>query len=92
MDNEHLIRAAEAHAAAYAGDDRECIVTDVLDAFYAGAKFGEAQARRDCARLVEQTSRYSSSPKAIHFVSPETRKEIAKALSAQPAVQREDED
>jgi hypothetical protein len=36
---ETLTAAAEKHASAYAGDDRECIVTDVLNAFYAGAKY-----------------------------------------------------
>jgi hypothetical protein len=44
-----LIDAAEKHAEAYDGDDRECIKTDVLNAFYAGAawnaKHGEHQAR-----------------------------------------------
>lgn len=34
-----LINAAEDHATAYEDDDRECIKTDVINAFYAGFKF-----------------------------------------------------
>lgn len=38
-----LIDAAEKYAEKYDGDDRECIRNDVLNAFYAGAKFAAAQ-------------------------------------------------
>lgn len=38
-----LIEAAEHHAEAYDGDDRECIKTDVINAFFAGAAFWQRQ-------------------------------------------------
>lgn len=38
-----LIAAAEHHAQAYADDDRECITTDVINAFYAGADWARAR-------------------------------------------------
>lgn len=41
LNNDVLIAAAEAHAAAYEDDDRQDIKTDVLNAFYAGAKFAD---------------------------------------------------
>jgi len=36
-----IIDAAEKYASNYYGDDRQDIVTDVLNAFYAGVKYGE---------------------------------------------------
>jgi hypothetical protein len=38
---ECTIAEAESYAAHYDGDDRQDIKTDVLNAFYAGAKFGK---------------------------------------------------
>lgn len=40
-----LIAAAEKHAAAYEADERDDIRTDVLNAFYAGSKYGSALTR-----------------------------------------------
>lgn len=48
---DRLIDAAEAHADSYKDDDRECIVTDVMNAFYAGAKFAEDQSIAEICRL-----------------------------------------
>jgi hypothetical protein len=42
-----LIDAAEEYATAYDGDDRPCIKTDVMNAFYAGAAWHAAQQARD---------------------------------------------
>lgn len=39
MKTDQIIDAAEKHAAAYDGDDRQDIKTDVMNAFYAGVKF-----------------------------------------------------
>lgn len=41
-DESELIRAAERHAEAYKDDDRQDIVIDVLNAFYAGATFNKS--------------------------------------------------
>ena len=41
MDTEKLIDAAVAYATQYDDDDRECIKTDVINAFYAGAALGK---------------------------------------------------
>jgi hypothetical protein len=53
MNTDKLIDAAHDHARAYDGDDRECIATDVLNAFYAGAKFGEKAAHEECVRAMK---------------------------------------
>jgi hypothetical protein len=39
MSDDALIAAAEKYVLAYADDERDCIRTDVLNAFYQGAKF-----------------------------------------------------
>jgi len=49
MDNDKLIDAANARAAMYDGDDRQDIKTDVMNAFFAGAKFGATVEREACA-------------------------------------------
>lgn len=38
---ERTIAAAELYTEAYNEDDRDCIKTDVLNAFYAGVEFGK---------------------------------------------------
>lgn len=53
----HLVKAAETHAAAYDGDDREQIKTDVLNAFYAGASYGMAAERERCSAAVSALRR-----------------------------------
>lgn len=56
MDTGKLIDAAHDHARAYDGDEREGIVTDVMNAFYAGAKFGAQDIERlraENARLLQ---------------------------------------
>lgn len=40
---EKLLRAAEDHAKVFDGDPRECVQTDVLNAFFAGAEFMRAE-------------------------------------------------
>lgn len=39
QDQEALIAAAEKHAEAYSDDPRDCIVADVCNAFFAGARY-----------------------------------------------------
>lgn len=46
MDQDKLVAAAEKWAAAYDGDDRQHIKTDVLNAYYQGAKFQDEVVRR----------------------------------------------
>lgn len=48
-----LVVAAEKYADNYRDDDRHGIVTDVLNAFYAGAKYGHAAERERCIAAVE---------------------------------------
>lgn len=47
MDLDELIDAANARAALYEGDDRECIKTDVMNAFYAGAEWMRKRLEKD---------------------------------------------
>jgi hypothetical protein len=44
-DTNALIDAAEACASAYDDDDRECIKSDVMNAFYSGAAWREKNPR-----------------------------------------------
>jgi len=44
MNTDKLIDAAEAYADKYDGDERPDVKTDVLNAFYAGAEFGNKHA------------------------------------------------
>lgn len=48
-----LLERAEKYAAAYDGDDRQDIKTDVLNAFYAGVKFE----RLACASICEEKAK-----------------------------------
>ncbi len=48
-DENNLIDAADKHAQNYAGDPRDCIKTDVLNAFYAGAKWQARASLRTAA-------------------------------------------
>ena len=48
-----LINVAERYAASYRDDDRQHIVTDVLNAFYTGAKYGEVAERERWRRIAE---------------------------------------
>jgi hypothetical protein len=56
-----LIDAAEEHASAYDDDDRECIKTDVMNAFYAGtawhAEHGLDEDRRQLQARLEAAQR-----------------------------------
>lgn len=47
MDHDELIDAANERAALYEGDDRECIKTDVMNAFYAGAEWMRKQLEKE---------------------------------------------
>lgn len=47
LTDDALIDAANARADLYEGDDRPCIKTDVMNAFYAGAEFAKRAAPAD---------------------------------------------
>jgi hypothetical protein len=53
METDKLIDAATAQADLYEDDDRQDIKTDVMNAFFAGAKFGWLAEREACANLAE---------------------------------------
>jgi hypothetical protein len=58
LDTGLLIDAAEKHATAYDGDDRDCIKTDVINAFYAGAEFARRAQPEGEAPQAESYARY----------------------------------
>lgn len=53
LTDDALIDAANARADLYEGDDRPCIKTDVMNAFYAGAEFAKRAAPADQAEISE---------------------------------------
>jgi len=80
MDQDKLIDAANAQAAMYDGDDRQDIKTDVMNAFFAGAKFGATVEREACAKACEA---------AVDAVDPtwrENRPDEAAGADAENAV------
>jgi hypothetical protein len=61
MNQDNLIDAANAQAELYDGDDRQDIKTDVMNAFFAGAKFGALAEREACTKVCEETGAQPSS-------------------------------
>jgi hypothetical protein len=66
MNTDKLIDAADDYAASYASDDRECIKTDVINAFYAGAEFAEEHFR---AELAEANRKLAIAVKSLIEIS-----------------------
>jgi len=68
---ERLIDAAESHAEHYEGDDRQDIKTDVMNAFFAGAKWQAENApiAKDFATL-EKAIRVAAVMEAIKAIKP----------------------
>jgi hypothetical protein len=54
-----LIEAAESHASCYDDDPRECIKTDVMNAFYAGVAWQGNQAPQAVPQADRMSGRYA---------------------------------
>lgn len=61
---EQLMDAAEEHATAYDDDDRDCIKTDVMNAFYAGAAWHAAQSAAPADGLIYESVSRRADPAA----------------------------
>lgn len=87
MSTEKLIQAAEAYAAKYNDDPRDCIKTDVLNAFYAGHKYALASYRAsvDGVELPEGEAEawQVMSKDGGHWGPPLTRLSIARQLQSE---------
>lgn len=55
-----LIDAAELHARAYDDDDRDCIKTDVINAFFAGAAYQAKRNRAEYGRPSKPPSEWTA--------------------------------
>lgn len=72
MNRDDVIRMAKQADASF----------ETADSMFRFAALVAAAEREACAKLIENTSLFSSSPKAVFFISHEARREQAAAIRA----------